>query len=419
MKLLCKQRIFPRTTVLHPAALKGKQRRLMSDQSQHDVKPGSMGWLATTLDYSYMNQLHKEPDTEKFQPNRSSRQVFSGHFVPVKPTPLPKPFLVSFSPSMAAEIGLNEETCTSDDFVAFFSGDIDRVPGFKSWATPYALSIYGKEMYQNCPFGTGNGYGDGRAISVAEVVNEKGVRWELQLKGGGRTPFCRGGDGRAVLRSSVREFLASEAMHHLGISTTRALSLVASATENVNRPWYSGSKNSDSELPTLDDPRLKMYPSNVRPLVIERVKMSLREPDTMVPSTCAITCRTAASFLRVGQVELYGRRVRQKSGAAKKLAVEELKMILEHVMFREYPHLSPLAAPATTATATSTSTVPPSSLPFEKRVLLLVSSVSERISRLTSEWIRVGYTQGNFNSDNCLVGGRTMDYGITGGEGQA
>jgi len=76
-------------------------------------------------------------------------------------------------------------------------------------------------MRDSCPYGTGDGYGDGRAISVAEVavprVGGGADRYEAQLKGAGQTPFCRGADGRAVLRSSIREFLASEAMHHLGI----------------------------------------------------------------------------------------------------------------------------------------------------------------------------------------------------------
>eukprot|EP00951_Prasinocladus_malaysianus_P012919 scaffold96782_cov27-Prasinocladus_malaysianus.AAC.1 len=95
----------------------------------------------------------------------------------------------------------------------------------------------GDRMTSNCPFGNGNGYGDGRAISVAEIVVE-GKRWELQLKGAGPTPFCRGADGRAVKRSSIREFLASEAMHKLGIDTTRALCLVKSKEDTVARPWY-------------------------------------------------------------------------------------------------------------------------------------------------------------------------------------
>ncbi|HCJ13117.1 MAG TPA: hypothetical protein DHV43_02605, partial [Gammaproteobacteria bacterium] len=63
------------------------------------------------------------------------------------------------------------------------------------WATGYALSIFGTEYYQQCPFQTGNGYGDGRAVSILEAVIN-GRRWEMQLKGGGRTPYCRGADGR-------------------------------------------------------------------------------------------------------------------------------------------------------------------------------------------------------------------------------
>ena len=130
---------------------------------------------------------------------------------------------------------------STQTFARFFGGDAAAVPGMESWATPYALAIMGQRQSSNCPFGTGNGYGDGRAVSVGEIVNEKtGTRWEMQLKGGGTTPFCRGGDGRAVLRSSIREFLASEAMHALGVSTTRALSLVVSdGGDTVRRPWYN------------------------------------------------------------------------------------------------------------------------------------------------------------------------------------
>src|SRR3712207_7582272 len=73
--------------------------------------------------------------------------------------------------------------------------------------------------------------GDGRAITLGEVVNARGERWELQLKGAGPTPYSRRADGRAVLRSSVREFLCSEAMHHLGVPTTRALSVVTTRSE--------------------------------------------------------------------------------------------------------------------------------------------------------------------------------------------
>ena len=149
------------------------------------------------------------------------------------------------------------------------------------WATGYALSIYGTEYTQQCPFGTGNGYGDGRAISVFEGLFN-GKRMEMQLKGGGPTPYCRGADGRAVLRSSVREFLAQEFMDALGIPTSRSFTLYVSKSEIVRRPWYSkGSK--------------------------------YFEPDIMVDNQAAITTRVAPSFLRVGQIELFARRVRNNA----------------------------------------------------------------------------------------------------------
>ena len=129
-----------------------------------------------------------------------------------------------------------------------FSGDTSQLPEPLrkiGWATGYALSIYGTEYYEQCPFKTGNGYGDGRAISILEAVIN-GKRWEMQLKGGGRTPYCRGADGRAVLRSSIREFLAQEHMHALGVPTSRSLSLYVSQTEKVRRPWFlNGSYSKD------------------------------------------------------------------------------------------------------------------------------------------------------------------------------
>lgn len=163
-----------------------------------------------------------------------------------------------------------------------FSGDTLQLPKplrTHGWATGYALSIYGTEYYQQCPFQTGNGYGDGRAISILEA-NINGKRWEMQLKGGGRTPYCRGADGRAVLRSSVREFLAQEHMYALGVPTSRSLTLYTSKSETVKRPWF----NQDSYS---------------------------RDPEVTIEEDVAITTRVAPSFLRVGQIELFGRRARK------------------------------------------------------------------------------------------------------------
>ena len=94
--------------------------------------------------------------------------------------------------------------------------------------------------------------------------------YELQLKGAGQTPFCRGADGRAVLRSSIREFLASEAMHYLGIDTTRALSLVVSETDTIQRPWYA--EGTQLQIPSVDDPRLAQYTPEQRVQILQRVR---------------------------------------------------------------------------------------------------------------------------------------------------
>ena len=146
--------------------------------------------------------------------------------------------------------------------------------------------------------------GDGRAISIAEFNGH-----ELQLKGAGRTPFARGADGRAVLRSSIREFLASEAMHSLGIETTRALSLVRSENgDTVNRPWYSD--DAVLQAPDLDDPRLAQYPEEERRQIIQQLRATRKaDPNMMITEPCAITCRVARSFVRVGHIDLFARRV--------------------------------------------------------------------------------------------------------------
>lgn len=348
-----------------------------------------LDWLNSQVSNSWIARLNADPETAAHQPNKTSRQVKSGHYVLVKPDPLLEPWLVATSSNMLQALGLDKTVTADPRFARVFSGDIGLLSKFQGWATPYALSIRGQEMYENCPFGNGNGYGDGRAISIAEVVNPaSSLRWELQLKGAGKTPFCRGGDGRAVLRSSVREFLVSEAMHELGVSTTRALSLVASKKQTVKRPWYSGDKSQEVSMPSINDPRLSHIPMQYRMQVLEQLKSELREPNEMQDSICAITCRVAPSFMRVGHLELFGRRARSD-----KSRVKELEQIVEHALFREYPEANV------------------QSQPLQVRALEMARQFSVRLSKLTADWVRVGYCQGNFNSDNCLVGGRTMDYG--------
>lgn len=381
------------------------------------------------------------------------RPVFNGHYVLVRPTPLKNPRLVVHSPEVARALGFREDEARSEAFAKYFSGDVDGAfegvvrddketqkaeKEIETWATPYALSIMGRRYTNNCPYGTGDGYGDGRAISVGEVLvprydgpsladsgeEEEGKeeggsppppaadRYELQLKGAGQTPFCRGADGRAVLRSSVREFLASEAMHHLGVSTTRALSLVVSEGGDAStRPWYSdGSKS--RELPKMTDPRLARYTDDQKREILSQLAVQAKtDPDMLVEEKCAITTRVATSFVRIGHLDLFARRAEEAAaeaggkgkgkgkgkGIRETQRYRELEDMMWHACYREFYD---------TAYA-----------PFwEKKdaigaALALMEGALAGIAAMVGGWVRVGFVQGNFNADNCLVAGRTMDYG--------
>ena len=127
--------------------------------------------VAEQADYSLLDSLNADPASTDTGEDHEPRQVFSGHYVPVRPTPIGDPEYIAHSPALFAELGFSDDLARDPDFVRFFSGDLRTAPAplrRHGWATGYALSIYGREYYQQCPFGTGNGYGDGRAISVLE-----------------------------------------------------------------------------------------------------------------------------------------------------------------------------------------------------------------------------------------------------------
>ncbi|RRD57641.1 YdiU family protein [Comamonadaceae bacterium OH2545_COT-014] len=139
-------------------------------------------------------------------------------YTPMPPAPLPAPRRVAQSAGMARELGLAPDWWDADAALQALAGNAPLAGG-----QPLA------SVYSGHQFGVWAGQlGDGRALLLGELDAPDGRPWEIQLKGTGRTPYSRMGDGRAVLRSSIREFLASEAMHALGIPTTRALALVAS-----------------------------------------------------------------------------------------------------------------------------------------------------------------------------------------------
>ncbi|MCU0972986.1 MAG: protein adenylyltransferase SelO family protein, partial [Burkholderiales bacterium] len=205
---------------------------------------------ALRFDNAFVSRLPADPEV-----GPRVRKVRGALYSRVDPTPVAAPRLVAHSREVAALIGLDATDVESPAFAQIFGGN-----GLVDGMQPYAANYGGHQ------FGHWAGQlGDGRAISLGETINAQGDRWELQLKGAGPTPYARRADGRAVLRSSVREFLCSEAMHHLGVPTTRALSLVATGEEVVRDMFYDG-----------------------HPKV---------EPG-------AVVCRVAPSFIRFGNFEL-------------------------------------------------------------------------------------------------------------------
>jgi uncharacterized protein YdiU (UPF0061 family) len=183
------------------------------------------------------------------------RQVFGAAWSPVVAAPVTAPRLLAWSTDMARELGLERPADDASDWVQTLAGN-RLLPGMQSYAMCYGGHQFGHWAGQ---------LGDGRAIALGEMLAPDQVSWELQLKGAGPTPYSRTADGRAVLRSSLREFICSEAMHHLGVPTTRALSLVGTGEGVVRDMFYDG-----------------------RPE---------REPG-------AVVCRVAPSFLRFGSYEL-------------------------------------------------------------------------------------------------------------------
>jgi uncharacterized protein YdiU (UPF0061 family) len=183
------------------------------------------------------------------------RQVEGALYSLVQPTPVAAPRLLAHSPEVAELIGFSEAEVASPEFATVFGGN-SLIEGMQPYAANYGGHQFGNWAGQ---------LGDGRAITLGETINSHGERWELQLKGAGPTPYSRSADGRAVLRSSIREFLCSEAMHHLGAPSTRALSLVATGESVVRDMFYDG------------NPQLEQG---------------------------AVVCRVAPSFIRFGNFEL-------------------------------------------------------------------------------------------------------------------
>lgn len=235
------------------------------------------GLDALHFDNRFIQTLPADLESENFR-----REVTEAVYSYVTPKKMPKPILVAYSREMAETLGLRREDCESEAFTEIFSGN-QLLPGMNPYATCYGGHQFGHWAGQ---------LGDGRAINLGEILNKKNERWALQLKGAGPTPYSRTADGLAVLRSSIREFLCSEAMFHLGIPTTRALSLITTGETVLRDMFYDG------------------HPK--------------QEPG-------AVVCRVAPSFTRFGHFQILS--------ARRDIAL--LKQLMDYTLRTDFPHLEP------------------------------------------------------------------------------
>jgi serine/tyrosine/threonine adenylyltransferase len=273
----------------------------------------------------------------------SSRQTPEACYATVTPTPVAAPRLLAWSPEAAELLGLAKP---GGDASLQRSADILGGNHVLPRMKPYAAAYGGHQ------FGTWAGQlGDGRAMTLGEVIAPGGQRWDVQLKGAGPTPYSRRSDGRAVLRSSIREFLCSEAMFHLGVPTTRALSLVATGDQVVRDMFYDG-----------------------RPRA---------EPG-------AIVCRLAPTFLRFGSFELLSWREDH----------DGLQKLVSFAIATHFPELG-----LEVGHKLGADELPPA------LVARWFAEISRRTAVMISHWMRVGFVHGVMNTDNMSILGLTIDYG--------
>ncbi|CAL5218909.1 g654 [Coccomyxa viridis] len=201
--------------------------RAVQTEAAQQQKTGLKSLEDLQLESTFTAELPGDPNTK----NRR-RQVEGAFYSYASPTPTnTEPCTVAYSPEVAQMIGLDPEECQRPEFAAVFSGNAPVPQGVRPYAQNYGGHQFGMWAGQ---------LGDGRAISLGQAVGPDGTPYELQLKGAGETPYSRMADGRAVMRSSVREFIASEAMFYLGIPTTRALSLVGTGDKVLRDMFYNG-----------------------------------------------------------------------------------------------------------------------------------------------------------------------------------
>ena len=275
------------------------------------------------------NTFTNELPADSLETNQT-RQVNGAAFSYVNPVKPKSPKLIHASKEVAKSVGIDNKDLTTEKFLNVFSGN-----KILENTKPYAMAYAGHQ------FGNWAGQlGDGRAITLFEATLEDKSTM-FQLKGAGKTPYSRRGDGLAVLRSSIREHLCSEAMFHLGVPTTRSLALFTSGDEVLRDKMYDG--NADYEKG-------------------------------------ATVCRTAPSFIRFGNFELFTSRE----------DIPNLKLLSDYTIKHHFPEIKAEG---------------------KEKYLRFFEAVANKTREMIVHWQRVGFVHGVMNTDNMSIHGITIDYG--------
>lgn len=285
------------------------------------------------------------------------RMVKGACFSRVQPTPLTNPKFVAVSGQALTLLGLNEDEVMKDPLGPAYLSASKLMPGSEPAAHCYCGHQFGNFAGQ---------LGDGAACYLGEVKapadqdpellkeNPCG-RWEIQVKGAGLTPYSRQADGRKVLRSSIREFLCSEAVFALGIPTTRAGSLVTSDSKVVRDVFYSG------------NPRMER---------------------------CSVVLRIAPTFIRFGSFEIFKQEDENTGRQGPSYGLDSIRtQMLDYVIETFYPEIQ----------QSHSDTV--------ERNTAFFREVMSRTARMVAQWQCVGFCHGVLNTDNMSILGLTLDYG--------
>lgn len=324
----------------------------------HDVKRMSdMGTSRSSLESLQFDNvaLRKLPLDQSTEPG--VRQVRGACFSRVQPTPLKDPKFVAVSGPALALLGLDAAEVLKDPLGPEYLSGSKVIPGSEPAAHCYCGHQFGQFAGQ---------LGDGAACYLGEVKapvdqspellheNPTG-RWEIQVKGAGLTPYSRQADGRKVLRSSIREFLCSEAVFALGVPTTRAGSVVTSDTRIMRDIRYDG------------NPRMER---------------------------CSVVLRIAPSFIRFGSFEIFKKADEFTGRQGPSFGLDEIRtQMLDYVIETFYPEIQQSHSDRV------------------ERNTAFFREVTLRTARLVAQWQCVGFCHGVLNTDNMSILGLTLDYG--------